>query len=281
MKIKNQGIAALGLVLAGSACGVSDSDGPQTYDGPLIDKAKSVVLDAAMAKELDLRKIARTSDGPNVCYSVGMFDRQIKRLDMVAETITPVANLPAGPMGEVTALGHFKGALVACQGFPGPSTEVAIYDLDGSSVKTVPMPCRAITGDGERLWVMEFAGPWSTILEFTSFSDLVANQPSRELPAPPAFSLGVGLDRNRLIGAWHSTNEVTLVDLDDGTHTIAPLESYDNWIFGSAETADRRFVVGGWAEDSSGVHVFDPDSNANLGRLFADETLSGLTCDVR
>ena len=275
MSAMNQWVAVLGLAIIGGA-GCDANEGSATSR-----------LDDETAAEMDRKHKDKDkeqpSDGPNICYSVSRSfgsPSGFVRLDMTAETITPVPNLPGQPQGEITALGHFGGALVACQGWPGPS-ELVIYDLDGSDVKTLPISCQAVTGDGDRLWVMEsLSDPAAQLREFRSFSQLVANTPARTFPTPSAFSLGTSA-YNRLVAAWHSTNEVILIDLEDGTESVSPLQGYDAWIFGSHETADHRYMVGGWTDEDRGIHVFDPQTGAAQGRLFADQMLAGLTCDVQ
>lgn len=281
MRVINQWFALAGVVIAaGAGCATNEGEaqapseaGRPEVVAPAVTLGK---LDAAAAAALDGKHAAakaRAFAVPGTCYSIDVMGSKVVHLDMHNEVATPVANLPSISGHDVKGMGHFGGSLVACQG----GTELAVYDLDGTSAKSVPMNCDAVTGDGDHIWVKDplFEFP-PTIREYTSFAALVADQPSRTLPAPSAFSLGVG--QNRLIAAWHSTNEVTLVSLIDGSHTTSPLQGYDNWIFGSAEAFGHRYMVGGWAEDSTGVHQFDPDTGAGQGRLFGDTWLAGLTC---
>lgn len=281
MRVINQWFAVAGVMIAaGAGCASEDEPVLLEEGAPQVEPAgKLGSLDAAAAAALDGARAAakaRAFAVPGTCYAIDVMASRLVHLDMHNEVKTVVANLPPISGHDIKGLGHFGGSLVACQGAPG-GTEIAVYDLDGTSAKAVPMECDAVTGDGDRIWVMDpiFAFP-PTIREYTSFAALVANQPSRTLPAPSAFSLGVGQDR--LIAAWHSTNEVTLVSLVDGSHTTSPLQGYDNWIFGSAEAFGHRYMVGGWAADSTGIHQFDPDTGAGQGRLFGDTWLAGLTC---
>lgn len=287
MRVINQWFVLAGTLLAAGA-GCATQDG--SSEAPLIDQDQAGeppgkamgVLDLDGAKALDRDRAAakaRAFDVPGSCYTVSVEGSQFLHLDMNQEVATPVGELPPISGHMLTSLGHFGGSLITCAGSPEGRNQIAVYDLDGKSGKTVALPCDAVTGDGDHIWVMDplfTPPPDRAIREYTSFAALVANQPSRTLPAPSAFSLGTG--QGRLIAAWHSTNEVTLVSLADGSHTTSPLQGYDNWIFGSNESFGHRYMVGGWSDDARGIHVFDPSTGAGQGRMFDDSWLAGLTC---
>lgn len=292
MRGMNQFVAVMGLAMLGAGCasdGAEQEIGPEGRDEVLEPGEDGVIrfaaLDAATAAQMDRRHKSKegASEGPDVCYSIGG-DQRLKRLNMTTQAVSTVFDQPlAGPGGTMSSgMGHFGGALVACRGIPS-GQGLLIFDLDGQAVKSVDLPCQSVSGDGSRLWVLESLhnGPFNRILEYTSFSDLVADQPSRELPGHSGFSLGTSLDRNQLITAWHSSNEVWRVDLETGVKTVVPLDGYDGWIFGSHESADHRYVVGGWDEESRGVHVFNAENGASQGRIFTGLQLNGLTCDVQ
>jgi hypothetical protein len=295
MRVMKQIVAVMGLAMLGGAGCASDGAeqeiGPENRekDGVLEPGEDGVIrfasLDATTAARMDRKHKSKQgpSEGADVCYSIGG-DQRIKRLNMTTQAVTTVFDQPlSGPGGTMSSgMGHFGGALVACSGIPG-GQGILIFDLDGQAVKSVDLPCQAVSGDGERLWVLESLhnGPWTRILEFTSFADLVADQPSRELPGHSGFSLGTSVERNQLLTSWHSSNEVWRVDLETGAKTVAPLDGFDGWIFGVHETAEHRYVIGSWSEDQRGVHVFDPETGENQGRKFTGLQLNGLTCDVR
>lgn len=288
MRVMNQLVAALGVVLLGAGCAgdgaetIAPEDEDEITDEP---GAFYTALDAVTAAEMARKHKAKEgpSEGPDICYSLAN-DLRLKRLNMATHTVVPVnhplLSMPNGSMA--SGMGHFGGALVTCKGLP-TGRGILIFDLDGQSIKSVDLPCQAVSGDGDRLWVLESVAtsPFNRILEFTSFADLVAGQASRELPGHGGFSLGVSARGDRLITSWHSANEVRLVDLVTGDMTPSPLEGYDGWIFGVHETEEHRYVVGSWAPDHRGVHVFDAETGASQGRMFASYHLNGLTCDVR
>lgn len=280
MRTINQWVALAGAVVAvGAGCATESDD--VVVQEPVAEQTEvgSGRLDAKGAAALDDKHAAamgRAFAEPGTCYAIDVMASQFVRLNVATETSTPVTNLPMVSGHHVTSLGHFGGSLLSCLG-----TEIAVHDLDGDAVKTVAQSCKAVTGDGNHIWVMEEnqGRPHAVIREFTSFASLVAGQPDRVLDVPSAFSLGAGSDR--LISAWHSTDQVNLVSLTDGSVSTSPLQGYDNWIFGSSEAFGARYVVGGWAEDSRGLHVFDPATGANQGTKFSDTWLAGLTCDNR
>ncbi len=284
MSMIKQWAAVVGTVMAVSAGCATQDDGEgqeEVIDAP--DQggggSSSSALDAKGAAALDDKHAAamgRAFDAPGTCYSVDVMAGRVTRLNVETQTATPVANLPQTSGHMLTSLGHFGGSLLACQ-----NNEIAVYDLDGEAVKTVARPCQAVTGDGNHIWVMlpNQGQPGAVISEYTSFASLVEGQADRTLDVPFAFSLGAGAER--LITAWHSTNEVNLVSLADGSVTTSPLQGYDDWIFGSNEAFGERYVVGGWSAEVRGLHVFDPSSGAGLGRMFADTWFAGLTCDNR
>lgn len=243
------------------------------------------VLDARAAAELDARHeqaLAAAFATPGTCYSFDLDGGGLVRLNVQDGTATRVDGFDDVYGQMVNAMGHFGGALVTCQPMPDGGSGVLLYDLDAKSIKAVPMECESATGDGYHLWVTDpgYHLPWERrIREYDNLAQLVANQPSRTLPAPSAFGFGVGY--GRLMSAWHSTDEVILVDMKNGSQTISPLQGYDDWIFGMSEAFGERYMVGGWTEDVRGLHVFDQESGAGKGRLFADRWLAGLTCDAR
>lgn len=243
------------------------------------------VLDARAAADLDARHeqaLAAAFAAPGTCYSFDLDGGGLARLNVQDGTATRVDGFDDVYGQMINAMGHFGGALVTCQAMPDGARGVLLYDLDAKSIKAVPMECESATGDGYHLWVTDPGNRHPAerrIREYDSLAQLVANEPSRTLPAPTAFGFGVGY--GRLMSAWHSTDEVILVDMKNGSQTISPLQGYDDWIFGMSEAFGERYMVGGWTDDVRGLHVFDQESGAGKGRLFADRWLAGLTCDAR
>ena len=69
---------------------------------------------------------------------------------------------------------------------------------------------------------------------------------------------------NTLYTAWHSTDEVEVYSLPDGTvEGTIQLEGYDNWVQGMSVTEDGLLVLNAWFPEER-VVIFDVESGEQL-----------------
>jgi hypothetical protein len=203
---------------------------------------------------------------PRRCFSSSA--GQVITLDLRREEITPTPDRIEA-LG-LSSLGLIQDHLVACAR-PGPEGSVEVLDLATGFTNAIELPCDGVTAVDDKIYVQTLTADLS---EYASLRALVANEPTRTLPAPFASRIGAG--HGRLLAAWHSDDEVLAVDLRTAATTAIHLPDYDGWIFGLYENARVRLVTGGWVE--KGINVYDATSGDPIVRLFPDTWLEGLAC---
>jgi hypothetical protein len=160
---------------------------------------------------------------------------------------------------------------------------VARVSIVDGTADIAPVPCEmATTYEGGILaTLLEPEGPrfppWR-LVRYAGFETAARGEVAHTFALGEPSVHRIGVHRNRLYYAWHSTNTVQTVPLQDGaTATNIPLANYDNWIFGLDATDDGKLLVmGGWT--NPGLYVFDAASGAHLRTLAQGIGGHGLAC---
>jgi hypothetical protein len=160
---------------------------------------------------------------------------------------------------------------------------VRISLRDGAS-EAVQLPCEAVAdADGELLVMASFRDPLAfdaassgAVWAYPDYLALLGGTIDRMYEL--SSSTRMTASRDRLFGAWHSTDTVEVRELPSGG-TLDPLhlEGYDDWILGMAATDDGELVVSGpdWGRT---VVVFDARTGRRLRELVLDRPAHGLSC---
>jgi len=230
----------------------------------------TVCVDALGTKQSDCPPVA--AGLPSRCFSRSQLSRDVIVLDLATETIAPTSYALPGAFPD--SLGLTQNHLVSCDTDNSPETTVNAVDLATGVRTSIDLPCTSVTALGDKIYVQSLSS--NLLTEYASLGELMAKQPTRDLPSPYASRLGAG--NSRLLAAWHAADEVLAVTLDTGAVEPIPLHNYDGWIFGLFENAQVRLVAGGWVE--TGINVYDTVSGQPIGRMFDGVWLQGLACSA-
>lgn len=119
-----------------------------------------------------------------------------------------------------------------------------------------------------------------TLSLYPSLADVLTGTPAA------TYSFGGGYSRiatsgDTFYGAWHSTDELVVGDLDSG-QTLPPLhlEGFDGWVHGIAKTnAGELVVIGDYAAPfRKALFFFDAMSGAQLRTVPVSDWIGGLAC---
>lgn len=178
---------------------------------------------------------------------------------------------------DATSLGWQGDYLYSCVQDRG----VARISIVDGTVDVAPIQCEAVSTDGDGLLVMLPPGAYTSqgfsLVRFDSFEAAARREVSRLFDVDP-YASRVALHGTRGYFAWHSTDTVEIADLDaDVSLRSIQLEGYDDWIYGMDVTDDGRLLVLG-PFYNAGLHVFDADTGAALGRIAPELSGLGLAC---
>jgi hypothetical protein len=193
-------------------------------------------------------------------YCLSLFDDHIGLIGLETGATCPLFALGAESISSVNSLALIGTDLFACE-----QGQFHRWSLVDGSVETLDF--ESLYGDGcnsaaawnDRLLLMPVGSYYpDQLLLFESYDDLIAGEHSIVMVDYYASRMTVHGDT--VYFAWHSTNEVDVATLSDGTpQPTIPLEDYDYWIWGMSITEDGLLVVSGMG---STLYVFDAATGA-------------------
>jgi hypothetical protein len=211
---------------------------------------------------------------------------------MDSGTIEPVGAWPSVNRTFHTAGLAYTGSSLVMVGYAGSALRWYELDLATGTLNQGPEvePSVSVTSLDGALVVVGQSDLVREPQVYDDFAALSAGTPSGTLPG----SFGFGSTRVQIAGdewftAWHSTNEVAVLDVATGqpVETVS-LERYDTWVWGIGVVGDRIHLI----DDGRGHHddgdVWISRFERSTGALVSEVSLgsvastlwpSGLYCD--
>jgi hypothetical protein len=199
---------------------------------------------------------------------------EVALLGLDTGTVCPVVSTSLGSLSQVNSIGWLEDQLYSCG---GSGERLARVDVVDGTVEEAYVWCEAVAAyDGGLLAEPSYPLDWGGEMWFyPSFTDALCLEPE---------VLTVDINNSRhtvyestLYSAWHSTSEVDVMSLPDGTYqeTIT-LEGYDTWVNGMSVIGGSLLVMSAtWPENR--VAVFDM-SGTFLWEVEVSTHLYGLSC---
>lgn len=150
--------------------------------------------------------------------------------------------------------------------------------LRDGSWEAPQVPCYGVAADAGRMFLTQ-DWPGRTVYAYDTYEAVLEGSPGGAYPLSLASRITV--HAGRLLGAWHATDRIEVVDLATGAAgDPLLLEGYDDWVLGMSETPDGALVVSGatWGDT---VYTFDAATGHRLCDVRPETPVRGLSCVSR
>ena len=170
-----------------------------------------------------------------------------------------------GGIHQVHGLTWFDDVWYAC------SNNVIRIDPETSTASQSDIRCQGLGRWGSNL---ALTNPNGSAYAYATEADLLADTPSAEIGTGNLTVSRGAIVGTEFYGAWHSTERLEVVNLDDGLHRTLPLQGFDTWVWGVAAIDGKVLVLDDGRADNSGdvsVWYFDAATGEQTHRV----TVSG------